>query len=118
MTEQRDTTDMLHGIVAELDRGDGRNFDWAPVATEVRDVTTVVDTLDQRLKGMGEEGHPKADPITCRLVTVGSGDDLFDHGGGDPFDERGVRRADTYPDRRWGQVVTACGPPSRQSAPW
>lgn len=53
MAEERDTTEMLHGIIADLDRGDG-STDVAQLGTVVRDLATVADSLDQRLKRLEE----------------------------------------------------------------
>jgi len=46
---------MLHEIIAKLDRGEGPNSDLPHIGTVVRDLATVVDSLDQRLKRL-EEG--------------------------------------------------------------
>lgn len=54
MAEERDTTEMLHGIIADLDRGDGSSTDVAQLGTVVRDLATVADSLDQRLKRLEE----------------------------------------------------------------
>ena len=53
-TDPRDTTEMLHDILAKLDRGEGPNADLAHIGTTVRDLVTVVDSLDQRLKRVEE----------------------------------------------------------------
>lgn len=54
MTDQRDTTEMLHELLAQLDGGKEPNSEFSHIKTVVRELATVVDSLDQRLKRLEE----------------------------------------------------------------